>query len=153
MGSRMFRKFFFAQLWKESRDEWKCWRERGKSTALNNNNYVWCLDMASQCSYRDSMFWVRGGWGWEGGSCLPGPGTSAIYLPAVIGTHFWSQDWGRKVEMEISEWRDSSVPVTLPEFSSDKEDGFEDRLVGSFLGNRHSLEDKWFEAVFFVWKH
>lgn len=23
-----------------------------------------------------------------------------IHLPAVTGTHFWSQDWGRKVEME-----------------------------------------------------
>ena len=109
MEAWMFRNFFFtAQLCKESRDECKCWLYLGNSPAWNT---------ASQCSFRVSVIL-----GWRlrvrGGACPPGSGmfhSQETHLQAVTGTHFWSHDWGRKVRMEISEWKDSTVPVILPE--------------------------------------
>ena len=66
----------------------------------------------------ESLWFWAGGWGWGGGACPPGSGMShsqEAHLRAVTGTHFWSHDWGRKVRMEISGWKDPTVPVVLPE--------------------------------------
>lgn len=44
-----------------------------------------------------------------------------------------------------------AVPDVLPDQASVGLS--EDQLAGPVHGNRHGLEDKEFETVFFVWKH
>ena len=118
---------------------WNCllfmepWRHECLEIFSSLLNYARRVEMSANVDYNwetvlhetrphsvvsESLWFWAGGWGWGGGACPPGSGMSPSeesHLRAVTGTHFWSQDRGRKVGMEISEWKDSSVPVILPE--------------------------------------